>query len=140
METRLAVIDVDLCVGCQSCMFACSRRLGDGGLANSAILVKSVGGVERGFTVIVCRSCEDPPCARVCPQGALKVRENGGVKLDSSKCIGCGFCRDACPYGAIFWNENENKPVICVYCGYCANYCPYEVIDLEQIGEKNETI
>ena len=134
MVNRLAVMDVDLCVGCQNCMFACSRRFDEAGLANSAILVKSVGGVERGFTVIVCRSCDDPPCARVCPVDALNVRENGGVLLDSSKCIGCGFCRGACPYGAIFWNDEKNKPVICVYCGYCEDYCPYNVIALEQIG------
>jgi len=134
MVKRLAVIDVDLCVGCQSCMFACSRRFGDAGLASSAILVKSVGGVERGFTVIVCRACEDPPCARVCPVDALDVREGGGVVLDASTCIGCGFCAEACLYGAIFWNEEQNKPIVCVYCGYCADYCPYDVIALEDIG------
>lgn len=135
MAKRLAVIDVDLCVGCQSCMFACSRRYGDAGLANSAILVKSIGGVERGFTVIVCRACGNPPCARVCPVDALNAREDGGVILDASKCIGCGFCREACPYRTIFWNEEQNKPVICVYCGYCADYCPYDVIALEDIGD-----
>lgn len=134
MVKRLAVIDVDLCVGCQSCMFACSRRFGDAGLASSAILVKSVGGVERGFTVIVCRACKDPPCARVCPVDALDVREGGGVILDASTCIGCGFCTEACPYGAIFWSEEQNKPIVCVYCGYCADYCPYDVIALEDIG------
>jgi Fe-S-cluster-containing dehydrogenase component len=133
MVKRLAVIDVDLCVGCQSCMFACSRRVGIAGLASSAIFVKSVGGVERGFTVIVCRACDDPPCARVCPVDALDVREGGGVILDASKCIGCGFCSEACPYGAIFWNEEQNKPIVCIYCGYCANYCPYDVIALEDI-------
>jgi len=134
MVKRLAVIDVDLCVGCQSCMFACSRRFVDAGLASSAILVKSVGGVERGFTVIVCRACKDPPCARVCPVDALDIRVGGGVILDASKCIGCGFCTEACPYGAIFWNEEQNKPIVCVYCGYCADYCPYDVIALEDIG------
>ena len=134
MVKRLAVIDVDLCVGCQSCMFACSRRFGDAGFASSAILVKSVGGVERGFTVIVCRACKDPPCARVCPVDALDVRAGGGVVLDPSTCIGCGFCTEACPYGAIFWNEEQNKPIVCVYCGYCADYCPYDVIALEDIG------
>jgi len=115
-------------------MFACSRRFGDAGLASSAILVKSVGGVERGFTVIVCRACKDPPCARVCPVDALDVREGGGVVLDASTCIGCGFCTEACLYGAIFWNEEQNKPIVCVYCGYCADYCPYGVIALEDIG------
>lgn len=135
MGKRLAVVDVDLCVGCQSCMFACSRRLGTAGLANSAIHVRSIGGVERGFTVIVCRACNDPPCARVCPVDALTVRKDGGVRLDPGKCIGCGICREVCPYGAIFWNEERNKPVICIYCGYCESYCPYGVIALEEIGE-----
>ena len=131
MTKRLAIIDVDLCVGCQNCMFACSRRFGSAGLADSAILVKSVGGVERGFTVVVCRACDDPPCAKVCPVDALKIRKAGGVILDASRCIGCQFCREACIYSAIFWNEEQNKPVICVYCGYCADYCPYDVIALE---------
>lgn len=135
MVKRLAVIDVDLCVGCQCCMFACSRRFSDAGLASSAILVKSVGGVERGFTVIVCRACKDPPCARVCPVDALDVREGGGVILNASTCIGCGFCTEACIYRAIFWNEEQNKPIVCVYCGYCADYCPYDVIALEDIGD-----
>lgn len=127
------MIDVDRCVGCQSCMFACSRRFGNAGLANSAIHVRSVGGVERGFTLIVCRACKEPPCANVCPVNALKVRKDGGVLLNASMCIGCGFCKQACPYGAISWNEEVNKPIICVYCGYCANYCPYDVIKLEEL-------
>ncbi|MCX8176661.1 MAG: [Fe-S]-binding protein, partial [Candidatus Bathyarchaeota archaeon] len=64
---RLVSVDVDLCVGCQCCMFACNRRFGEAGISKSAIRVVSAGGVERGFVVIVCRACLDPPCARVCP-------------------------------------------------------------------------
>lgn len=136
MVKRLSVLDANRCTGCQSCMFACSRRFGVGGLAHSAIHVRSVGGIEHGFVVIVCRACPNPPCAKVCPVGALKVREGGGVILDATKCIGCGFCAKSCPYGAIFWNEKENKPNVCVYCGYCARYCPHDVIALEEVGEK----
>ena len=77
MAKRLAVVDAERCVGCQACMFACARRFGEGGLANSCIGVRSAGGVRKGFVVVVCRACQDPPCARVCPTDALKVRENG---------------------------------------------------------------
>ncbi|MEM3408730.1 MAG: 4Fe-4S binding protein [Nitrososphaerota archaeon] len=130
---RLAVLDSERCVGCQLCMFACSRRFGEGGLAKSAILVRSVGGIEKGLTVIVCRACENPPCARVCPTDALGQRKHGGVIFDSSKCIGCGNCVRACDIGAVFWDDETNKPIICVHCGYCSRFCHYKVIGVEEI-------
>ena len=135
MQThRLALLDVNRCVDCQLCMYACTRRFGDAGNGKSAILVKSVGGFERGFTVVVCRACEDPPCARACPEGALIVRPGGGVLLRSSLCIGCGLCREACIIGAVFWDEENNKPIICTQCGYCVDYCPHGVLGVEEIG------
>jgi Fe-S-cluster-containing dehydrogenase component len=133
MPKRLSVVDVDRCVGCQCCMFACARRLGQGGLAASCIGVRSSGGIRKGFTVVVCRACPDPPCARVCPTDALHRREGGGVRLDADLCIGCGNCVEACPFGAIFWDGAQEKPLVCVYCGYCAPYCPYDVLAHEEI-------
>jgi len=115
-------------------MFACNRRFGEGGLEKAALHVKSVGGFERGFTVVVCRACIDPPCARVCPTDALTPRPGGGVTLNASKCIGCKACVDACPIDAIFWDDAIGKPIICVYCGYCVNFCPHGVLALEEVG------
>ncbi len=126
----MEVADPDICVGCMSCMFACSRRFGDAGLNYSAIQVRSVGGVERGFTVIVCRACSDPSCMKICPTSALRLREGGGVILDPRLCIGCGYCVKACPFGAIFWDGVNDKPVICTHCGLCVDFCPYDVIRL----------
>ncbi len=145
MAKRLAVVDKERCVGCQACMFACARRFGEGGLANSCIGVRSAGGISKGYVVVVCRSCQNPPCARVCPTDALKVRENGdgngtngaGVRLKADLCIGCGNCVEACPFGAVFWNQHENKPQICVYCGLCEPYCPYGVIVMEEMEPIN---
>lgn len=132
MIKRLAVVDANKCVGCQLCMLACTSRFGYAGLNKSAISVRSLGGVERGFTVIVCRSCRDPPCARVCPVEALTVKDGGGVTLNSSKCIGCGHCVNACDIGAVMWDSEWMKPVICVGCGYCASFCPHGVLKLEE--------
>lgn len=132
---RLVVLDYDKCVGCWLCMLACSRRMGEVGVGKSAILVRSAGGVERGFTIIVCRACMDPPCARVCPTGALRKKQGGGVVLDQNKCIGCGLCREACIIGAVMWDPVLNKPVICVHCGYCVDYCPHGVLGVEEVGE-----
>jgi len=129
---RLAVVDTERCVGCQSCMFACARQQGIAGLSKTCIMVRSVGGMERGFIVVVCRACEDPSCMKVCPTGALQLRESGGVRLDVFKCIGCGNCRDACPIGAIFWDDETGKPMICIHCGYCTRFCPHGVLKLEK--------
>ena len=42
-----------------------------------------------------------PACVTVCPTGAsYKRAEDGIVLVDESKCIGCGLCAWACPYGA----------------------------------------
>ena len=133
MVKRLAIQDNERCVGCQSCMFACARRPGVGGLAGTSIWVRSAGGIRKGFVVIVCRACPDPPCARVCPTDALLLRPGGGVRLKPELCIGCRNCQEACPYGAVLWDADEDKPDICVHCGYCAAYCPYDVLDIEEI-------
>ena len=129
---RLEVIDTERCVGCQNCMFACTRRQGEAGLAKTCIGVRSIGGMERGFKVVVCRACDDPPCIKVCPPGALILKSGGGVRLDPAKCTGCGNCRDACILGAVFWDDKGNKPMICVHCGYCTRFCPHGVLKLEK--------
>jgi Fe-S-cluster-containing dehydrogenase component len=135
MAKRLAVLDAQRCVGCQCCMFACSMRVGEGGLAASCIGIKSAGGISKGFYVIVCRACPNPPCARVCPTDALYVRPDGtGVRFKPELCIGCTNCVQACPFGAVFWSAQDDKPQVCIYCGYCAPYCRYEVIALEEIA------
>ncbi len=129
---RLVVRDYESCVGCGLCMFACSRRQGYLGFGKSAIVVRSMGGFERGFSIIVCRLCQDPPCVRACPMDAIERR---GIALfvNYSKCIGCGKCVEACTVGAIQWDEETGKPIICSHCGYCAMFCPHNVLTIEEI-------
>lgn len=68
---RLFVVEVDVCVGCECCMFACSGGISETGIAKSPIHVRSTDGVEKGFVVIVCRAYEDPPCIKACPTDTL---------------------------------------------------------------------
>jgi len=133
MIRRIKVLDSERCVGCETCMFACTRREGKASLESPRIHIRSIGGMERGFTVIICRACEDPSCMYVCPVSALKKRKIGGVRLDREKCIGCGSCIDACPMSAITMDEEEGKPLMCLYCGFCVDYCPHKVIGKEEV-------
>lgn len=135
MKLKLSVENAQLCVGCQLCMYACSRRSGNGGLGHSAISVRSSGGMSKGFTVIVCRCCENAPCVKACPEAALKQITTGGIRLDPERCTGCGLCRDACIIGAVFWDQDQNRPDICVQCGQCALFCPHHVLALTKTGE-----
>jgi carbon-monoxide dehydrogenase iron sulfur subunit len=132
----IEIINLDQCVGCQLCMYACSRRFGDAGLAHTAMMVQSAYDFERGFIVTVCRGCEDPPCASVCPTNALISRKGIGVTLKPQLCIGCKNCVNACTLNAVFWDVGKNKPIICVYCGNCAEICPHGVIELQEKGRK----
>jgi len=44
--------------------------------------------------------CENPPCLEVCPSKATKQRPDGIVEINYDRCMGCGSCIVACPYGA----------------------------------------
>ncbi len=51
-------------------------------------------------------------------------------KIDASKCVGCGCCKDACPAEAIAAGDPAYTidPDKCVDCGACAATCPNEAI------------
>jgi len=49
---------------------------------------------------VLCNQCEEPDCMKVCPTGATYQTDDGIVRIDKNKCIGCKYCMMACPYGA----------------------------------------
>ena len=97
-------IDVNRCVGCQTCTVAC-KHANDTvpGVQWRKVLDVEVGkypDVERLFLVTGCQHCAEPSCVPVCPTGATKQREDGLVTMDYDLCIGCASCAVACPYQA----------------------------------------
>ncbi len=52
------------------------------------------------FVPRLCMQCDDPPCVSVCPVSATYKTDGGPVLVDQDRCIGCGYCVVACPYGA----------------------------------------
>ena len=44
-----------------------------------------------------CQKCDECEAALACPNGAIIAHE----EIDLLKCIGCGTCKDICPYDAV---------------------------------------
>ncbi len=134
---RLAAVYMERCIGCYSCMLACSRyRMRSLSLEKSAIQIRTAGGIERGFIAVVCRACVDPPCAKVCEPKALKPRKGGGVIFNPKLCTGCGKCVEACIIGAVVWDEERRMPIICTHCGLCVDFCPHGILRLEPVEKE----
>jgi Fe-S-cluster-containing dehydrogenase component len=93
------------------------------------------------FVPRTCMQCENPPCTWVCPVSATFRTEDGIVFVDEGRCIGCGYCIVACPYGARYIvpaGETTPKGVAgvvdkCTFCYHritrgqlpaCAEVCP----------------
>ena len=93
--------------------------------------------VRRHFTVLRCNHCDAAPCVEICPVNALEKRPDAIVDLDRDLCIGCTACMQACPYDAIYLNEDKGVAEKCHYCAHrtaldlepaCVNVCPVEAI------------
>ena len=98
------VIDVNRCVGCQTCTIAC-KHANDTlpGVQWRQVIDVETGAfpdVERLFLVTGCQHCAEPPCVPVCPTGATTQRADGLVVQDYDICIGCAYCAVACLYQA----------------------------------------
>lgn len=106
------LINIDRCWGCKSCTVACkqNRGLPPGELSPISIARIETQGEEGAacdFIPVACQHCADPACLAVCPMQAIFVDEEGLVRIRPERCIGCGKCAGACPYGAISIRKKE---------------------------------
>jgi len=135
------VIDHTRCIGCHACTVACKSE-NDVPVGNFRTWVKytesgTFPSVRRGFSVLRCNQCTEAPCVEICPVTALSKHENGIVDVDPEVCIGCKGCTHACPYDAIYINEESGIAEKCHFCEHrterglapaCAVVCPTEAI------------
>lgn len=141
--------DARFCSGCKACQAACKDKnnLPTGVLWRRVIEVSGGNWQQNGEAwnnnvfaynlSISCNHCAYPKCAGVCPTNAYTIREDGIVFLDSTKCVGCGYCAWACPYGAPQYDPTAGHMTKCDFCldyleqglpPACVAACPLRVL------------
>jgi Fe-S-cluster-containing dehydrogenase component len=169
------LVDLTRCVGCRKCEEACNKVNSlpqpDVDFDDLTVFDRHRRPTREAFTVvnhicagqvdehgrpvptyvkIQCMHCQDPACASACVTGALTKEENGAVRYDISKCIGCRYCMLACPFQIPAYEYHD--PVTprvrqCPFCfdrlekeglqPACASICPEEAITF---GKRNDLL
>lgn len=139
MKPYRLMIDHESCWGCRTCEVACKQEnLAPEGIRLIKVLEEGPriinGQAEFMFRVGLCRHCDEPACAAVCPEAAIMKKADGIVVLNGEKCTGCGLCLDECPYDAIELGPDMDVALKCNLCSHrvdnglipaCAdNICP----------------
>lgn len=142
------VIDITKCNACYSCFIACKDEYWDNDYPPYSAaqprhgqfwirIEKKEGGtyphVRVSYMPIPCMQCDAAPCIKAAKNGAVYKRPDGIVIIDPEKAVGQRRIVDACPYGAIFWNEEKQLPQKCNFCvqrledgeiSRCVQACP----------------
>ena len=103
---RLAmVIDLQRCTGCGGCIISCkSENNVQQGITWSSKKSRTVGkypNVRFEYIPTLCNHCENAPCVKGCPTGAMHKGYGNITMHNPEECIGCKTCMAMCPYGVI---------------------------------------
>jgi len=116
------VIDVSRCIDCRACLVSCSVE-NKVPQDHTRIWVQDLAvqgewpNLSRTFVPYNCMHCDTPPCIEVCVSRATyKDPQNGLVLVDQDACIGCGYCVEACPYGARYLDKSRGVVDKCNGC------------------------
>jgi anaerobic dimethyl sulfoxide reductase subunit B (iron-sulfur subunit) len=156
MKQLAFFVDVSACSGCKTCQMACKdkhdlpvgqlwRRVYEvGGGGWQAAGPAWVPNVVAYHLSVGCNHCEQPICVDVCPSGAMQKRPDGIVIIESERCLGCRYCRWACPYGAPQYDERRGVMAKCHLCydeidagrqPVCVSACPMRALEIGELDE-----
>lgn len=154
---KAMLIDTSNCLFCNACTVECKREndvVVGRGIFWTQMLTHEVGefpNVRQYYHKRACNHCAQAACVDVCPTGALYHHPDGFVVLDQSKCNGCGYCTQACPFhipqldviNPLTGDAKSNKCTFCVErtanggATACSMACPFNAI---YYGDRDELI
>jgi len=166
------IVNITRCIGCGSCCVADKREYNvpdgyyrtwveryikdfdgnvyvdcpNGGLDGYQTPRADIPGKVRDtfFVPKLCNMCKKPSCVQVCPVGATFKTPDGFVLVDKERCVGCGYCIQACPYSVRFLNPVTHTADKCTWCYHrvrkgllpaCVNVCP---ANARKFGDLND--
>jgi Fe-S-cluster-containing dehydrogenase component len=119
------IVDVANCTNCNLCTLANQdEHVGNDFPGYSAPMPRhqhrwiDIRSRERGsgpvmdvaYVPVMCQHCDDAPCLKAAQNGAVTKRADGIVHIDPVKAKGQKAIAEACPYGAVKWNEELQLP------------------------------
>jgi formate dehydrogenase iron-sulfur subunit len=148
---KAMLVDITLCAGCNACQEACKSENGLPEGEESSLTATAYTALEVHGGVPVrrmCQHCEHPTCVSVCPVGAFTKTAEGPVLYDESRCIGCRYCMQACPFQVPRYEWASTSPRVqkCRFCydrikkgqqPACAEACPTEAT---KFGNRDDLI
>jgi DMSO reductase iron-sulfur subunit len=162
MSKKMAlVIDMKRCVGCRTCTVACKMENNVPlGIARMRVYdphgnlhfdrpLGNYPNLKLFWTPVPCQHCEDAPCVKNCPSGALHYRADGIVDLDKDKCIGCRYCAWVCPYDVPQFDAEAGVSDKCNLCAHrldkgeepmCVKCCPSRAIRFGDLNDPDSEV
>lgn len=154
---KVFVFDLDKCNGCHNCQIACKDEHAGNDWSPYALPQPDTGQfwckvdeevcgkvphVRVNYLPRLCNHCDEAPCRAASPE-AVRKRDDGLVLIDPAE-AGARELVDACPYGAIFWNEELGIAQKCTGCAHllddgwaeprCVDACPTGALSFGEEG------
>ncbi len=148
---KAMLIDLTECIGCGACQEACKVENGLPEGEEKKLSPTAYTAIEEydgNYARRMCQHCLDPTCVSVCPVGAFTKTPEGPVLYDETKCIGCRYCMQACPFQVPRYEWSSTLPRVqkCKFCAgrlekglqpACAEACP---TGATKFGNRDELI